>query len=172
MDLSTDYFQADKNPCAIYFCFARGTKITQNNNQTRSLEKLNNGDTILSLNRKTMKIESDIIEHIDSVVHSDIIMISFNDLTENRNTTDHPYWVKNKGWSSYKPSETLQKYNLKTKQLQIGDTCLKFKDNSLTEVLIKNISENPGKIITYNIGRLKRNKSYFANGILVSNEDN
>jgi hypothetical protein len=88
----------------------------------------------------------------------------------NDNTSDHPYWVKNKGWCSYKPSQTEQKYNLKIKQLLNGDTCLKFKDNKLIEVLIKNISEKPGEVMTYNISRLERNKNYFANGILVSDE--
>ncbi len=30
--------------------------------------------------------------------------------------------------------------------------------------------ENPREVMTYNISQLERNKSYFANGILVSNE--
>jgi hypothetical protein len=61
---------------------------------------------------------------------------------------------------------------LHTNQLLAGDTCFKFRNNKLTEVLIKEITENPGEVMTYNISRLKTNKSYFANGILVSNEQN
>jgi hypothetical protein len=130
------------------------------------------GDTILSVNQETMRIETDVVKQIDSVRHKDIVHISFSDLTQNNNTFDHPYYVKDKGWCSYKPSETLQKYNLKTKQLQIGDTCFKYKNNKLIEIQIKNISENSGEVMTYNISRLERNKTYFANGILVSNENN
>jgi hypothetical protein len=93
-------------------------------------------------------------------------------MTVNENTSDHPYYVKNKGWCSYKPSLTLRKYNLKAGQLRIGDTCLKFKDSQLNEVRVKSIIENPGEVMTYNISRLGKNRSYFANGILVWNEDN
>jgi hypothetical protein len=171
MDLATDYLKVENNACLILFCFTRGTNIIQNNNLSKSIEKIKPGDRILSINQNTMKIEEDIVKQIDSVKHSDIVHISFNDLTKNDNTFDHPYYVKNKGWCSYKPTLTLQKYNLQTKQLVIGDTCLKYKDNKLIEVKIKNITENPGEVMTYNINRLERNKTYFANGILVSNEN-
>jgi hypothetical protein len=119
-----------------------------------------------------MEFENDIVEQIDSVKHNDIVQISFSDRTTNENTFDHPYYVKSKGWCSHKPYLTLQKYNLKTKQLMIGDTCLKYKNNRLIEVRITKIVETPGEVMTYNISQLKINKTYFANGILVSNEQN
>ena len=67
---------------------------------------------------------------------------------------------------------TFEKYNLTTKQLQVGDTCLKFKNNKLIEIQVNKIIETPGEIMTYNISKLKINKTFFANGILVSNEQN
>jgi len=75
-----------------------------------------------------MKIELDIVRQIDSIKHSEIVHISFKDNTENYNTFDHPYYVKNKGWCSFMPLQTEQKYDIKTKQLLIGDTCLKYKN--------------------------------------------
>jgi hypothetical protein len=171
MDLTSDYLKVENNACMILFCFTKGTKIIQITNLAKSIEHIKPGDRILSLNQNTMKIEEDIVKQIDSVKHSDIVHISFNDLTINDNTLDHPYYVKNKGWCSYKPSLTLQKYNLQTKQLLIGDTCFKYQDNRLIEVQIKDISENSGEVMTYNISRLEKNKTYFANGILVSNEN-
>ena len=170
MDLASDYLKTDKSYCVITFCFTDGTEIIQDNTHEKSIKKIKTGDTILSYNEKTMKIENDIVKQIDSVKHSDIIHVSFNDRTENYNTADHPYYVKNKGWCSFKPDLTLQKYNLKTKQLLVGDTCLKYQNNKLIEVRIKNISETPGEVMTYNISRLEKNKTFFANGILVSNE--
>lgn len=172
MDLATDYVKVQEQVCIIWFCFIKGTKIIQNDKLEKSIEKMKPGDRILSLNQNTMKIEEDIVKQIDSVRHSDIVNISFNDMTANNNTFDHPYYVKSKGWCSYKPSLTLQKYNIQTKQLLIGDTCFKYKDRQLIEVRIKNITEKPGEVMTYNIRRLERNKSYFANGILVSTEEN
>jgi hypothetical protein len=172
MDLLTGDIAVDNYGCRpILFCFTTGTNIIQYNHMTKPIEKIKTGDTILSVNQETMRIEKDIVKQIDSVRHKDIVHILFSDLTENNNTFDHPYYVKNKGWCSYRPLETLQKYNLKTKHLLIGDTCLKYKDNKLVEVKIKNITENSGEVMTYNISRLERNKSYFANGILVSNEN-
>lgn len=172
MDLSTDYLQTEKQACFIIFCFTRGTQIIQDNDHAKSIEKIKPGDKIISLNPNSMKIENDIVEQIDSVKHSDIVRISFNDQTINDNTYDHPYYVKNKGWCSDKPSLTLKKYNLETKQLLIGDTCFKYKENRLIEVRINKITEIPGEVMAFNISRLKINKAYFANGILVSNEQN
>jgi hypothetical protein len=67
--------------------------------------------------------------------------------------------------------QTTQKYNIKAQQLLIGDTCFKYEDKKLTEVRVKSIQENPGEVMTYNISRLEKNKSFFANGILVSDEE-
>ena len=115
-------------------------------------------------------VKNDIVKQVDSVKHSDIVHITFSDLTSNNNTSDHPYYVKNKGWCSYNPLQTTQKYNLKAKKLMIGDTCYKYQDAKLIEVQVKDIKENSGVVMTYNISQLQRNKTYFANGILVSNE--
>jgi hypothetical protein len=170
MDLSSDYISTEFNACWISFCFTRGTEISQTNNHLKPIEQINTGDTVLSLNTQTMKIEKDIVRQIDSVKHSDIVHISFSDLTSNDNTSDHPYYVKNKGWCSYKPSLTQQKYNIAAKQLLIGDTCLKLKSNRLIEIQVRDIIEKPGSVMSYNLSRLERNNSYFANGVLVSSE--
>jgi hypothetical protein len=171
MDLATGFLKVEKDACMIVFCFTKGTKIIQDINVAKSIEKIKPGDIILSYNLNTKKLEEDIVKKIDSVKHTDIVHISFNDQTKNDNTFDHQYYVKNKGWCSYKPLLTQLKYNLQTKQLLIGDTCLQFKNNCLVDVQIKNLSENSGDVMTYNISRLERNNTYFANGILVSTEN-
>jgi hypothetical protein len=170
MDLATDYLEVAKGACFITFCFTEASNIALDKDHSKPIKKIKKGDRILSLNLETMLIENDVVKQIDSVKHSDIIHISFNDRTENYNTADHPYYVKNKGWCSFRPSQTFQKYNLKTKLLLVGDTCLKIRNNELCEVRVKNITENPGEVMTYNISRLERNSTYFANGILVSDE--
>jgi hypothetical protein len=172
MDLTTDYIKSEENACIITFCFTKGTQIFQGNGLSKSIEKIKPGDRILSFNQNSLLVEDDIVKQIDSVKHSDIVRISFNDRTTNDNTFDHPYYVKNKGWCSYKPSLTFQKYNLKAQQLLPGDTCFKYKDHGLTEVRVDKIVENTGEVMTYNISRLEKNKTYFANGILVSDEIN
>jgi hypothetical protein len=171
MDLATGVIEVRNNGCKpIDFCFIKGTKILQNIDVSKTIEKIRPGDTILSFNQKSGRTENDIVRQMDSVMHKDIVRIAFNDHTENYNTFDHPYYVKDKGWCSYKPLETLQKYNIETKQLLVGDICLKFLDHKLTEVKVSKISETPGERMTYNISRTEKNKTYFANGILVSDE--
>jgi hypothetical protein len=172
LDLATGDNEIRETACVIYWCFVRGTKITLSDGSLMPIEKVKPSDEILSYNIEKLSIENDIVEKIDSVYHSNIIKISFDDSTINENTADHPYYVKGKGWCSFKPSETFKNYKIKTKQLQTGDVCFKMVKNKLLETKIKTIAEIPGKVITYNISKLHKNKSYFANGILVSTEEN
>jgi hypothetical protein len=170
IDLITGETKINQDICYILFCFLKGTQITKPGGSAESIENIKSGERILSFNSKTMNFEEDIVQKVDSVIHNDIVTISFNDMTINKNTFDHPYYVKGKGWCSLKPKETLKKYKIKSSQLQIGDTCFKYYDNQLKEVYVKSISENLQTTMTYNISSLKKNHSFFANGILVSNE--
>ena len=172
MNLYTGDVNVIFNPCVIYFCVTEGTQIALDKNTAKAIEKMKTGDTVLSVNTHTMKIEKDIVQKIDSVIHNKIVDIIFTDRTMLSSTPDHPYYVKGKGWCSYKPLVTQQKYNMVTKQLQPGDTCFRYQNNKLTEVQVKSINEKAGAVKTYNISHLKKNKSYFANGILVSSEEN
>ncbi|MGC1390836.1 MAG: polymorphic toxin-type HINT domain-containing protein [Bacteroidales bacterium] len=172
LNLYTGEVKTIFDQCVIYFCVTKGTLVTKNNTSTQPIEKIKTGDTILSVNTNSMKIEKDLVVKIDSVTHKDIIEIKFSDNKKLSSTCDHPFYVKGKGWCSYKPPETSQKYGLKAKQLKIGDTCLEYHENTLIEVQINSISENTREVKTYNISRLKNNKNYFANGILVSTEEN
>jgi hypothetical protein len=172
LDLVTGAALISRYGCRpIIFCFAGGTGILQNNRITKPIERIRTGDTILTVDQETMKIEKDVVNRIDSVRHNDIVQILFSDGTENSNTFDHPYYVKSKGWCSYSPKETIEKYGLKTTRLLAGDICFKYSDDKLSEITIRKITENPKEIMTYNLSGLERNKTYFANGILVSNEN-
>lgn len=172
IDLVTGVPKVNFHPCIIYFCFREGTQITLDDGVSKPIEKIKINDTILTVNLKTMIPEKDIVRKIVVVSHDKMVRITFDDGTENSNTFDHPYLVEGKGWCSYKPSETSQKYQIETQQLQIGDKCFKYADNKLTTVQVKWITEQKGEIKTYNISKLQKNKNYFANQILVSNEEN
>jgi hypothetical protein len=172
IDLVTGDPVINYTQCYISFCFSEGTQIMLNNGKSKSIEKISINDTILSVDLTTMKPETDVVRKVEAVTHNNIIQIGFSDGTLNNNTFDHPYFVDGKGWCSYKPLETLQKYKIETKQLKIGDKCYKYLDNKLIQVQVKSIIEKTGNIKTYNISRLEKNKNYFANQILVSTEGN
>ena len=173
IDLATGETEVKQVPCVtiIWFCFGKGTQITMKEGKLLPIEKVKMNDTILSANVNSLQTEEVIVQKIDSVYHNNMVKLLFSDSTINNNTTDHPYFVKNKGWCSCEPSVTLQLYNIKAKQLQPGDICYKYSNNRLEEVVLKTITKYPGKVMTYNISKLTRNKNYFANGILVSNEE-
>jgi hypothetical protein len=170
LDLVTGVTVVRNEPCIIWYCFKKGTSVALVEGKSLHVEKVRINDKILSLDTDKFSLEEDVVLKLDSAVHSNVIRIFFSDGTVNSNTSDHPYFVKEKGWCSFKPAETLEKYNIKAGQLQAGDICYKTLNNKLTEVKIKTITEDSGDVMTYNISRLAKNKSWFANGILVSTE--
>ena len=85
------------------------------------------------------------------------------------NTFTNPYWVVNKGWSSYNPIETYKKYKIETEQLEVGNICLIYKDGVLVESEVLNIEEVFDEIHTYNF-YVEDNNNYFAENILVHNK--
>ena len=153
-----------------WLCFVQGTQIIMADGKRKNIEDVSVGDKVLSVNLKTMQIEADTVIKIDSPFHDDIVEIKFSDGTINRNTFDHPYYVKDKGWCSYRPDLTNERYGLQAKPLVLGDSFYRFDNGKLSEVVLVGLSEKRGEVKTYNLTGLKRNNNYFANGILVNNE--
>jgi Ataxin-1 and HBP1 module (AXH) len=170
MDLSTAYITTSEYACIISFCFASGTSISTGNNQSRTIEKIRPGDRILSFSFLTGKPEPDTVTGIDSVKHRNLVRITFSDLTASENTADHPYWVKNKGWCAVNPASALRNNGIRVQPLIPGDTCLKLTGNHISELTVKSITGLTGEAMTYNISHLQKFHSWFANGILVSDE--
>ena len=105
-----------------------------------------------------------------------MVVVKFGD-SENTNTFDHPYFVKDKGWSSYKPYLTIERYGkvaeelIDVKQLENGDTIFSVdKKGNLVESKITVIQEDIGKVQTY-IFSVEKNGNFFANGALVHNKN-
>ncbi|MDP4202407.1 MAG: hypothetical protein Q8861_06910 [Bacteroidota bacterium] len=170
IDLVTGETTITPGNCYILFCFDGNTQIALPDGTTKCINTIKKGDKVLTVNMKTMKPETDIVQKIDSVTHDDIVKIAFSDNTININTADHPYFVKGKGWCSCKPALTRKKYNISTQQLTKGDICLKYTRNQLTEIRVESITPRSGSIMTYNLSRLLKNNNYLANGIVVSTE--
>ncbi len=90
----------------------------------------------------------------------------------NINTTVHPYYVKRKGWCSYSPDKTFDKYNLKVNKLKNGDTCYLNENGKLIEIVITSIENIRNLQKCYNFTKVANNNNFFANGILVHNKKN
>jgi hypothetical protein len=156
-------------------CFIQGTRILMVDKTEKNIEDVKVGDKVLSYNLETNKIEEDIVTSLKRPVHNDMIIIKFGN-SENTNTFDHPYFVKGKGWSSYKPGLTMVRYGQGVKELQVveqlegGDIIFIVDEKgNLVESKIISIEESRGEIQTY-IFTVEKNGNFFANGALVHNK--
>lgn len=153
-------------------CFIAGTKILMKDGSAKNIEEIIVGDTILTYNLETKHIEANPVLRVDNPMHIDLVEINFDNEVINTNTPDHPYYVKGKGWSSVAPTQTKQNYKLEVTQLEKGDTCLFYNEqtDSIVEVVITSISSIKKRTRTYNLSKVANNHNFFANGILVHNK--
>ena len=98
-----------------------------------------------------------------------MVHITFSNQLQNTNTFDHAYYVKNKGWCSYIPNLTKERYGIVANKLSIGDTVMLYNNGKLIEITIMQLEERLGELPSYNI-KTKNNHNYFANGIVVYDE--
>jgi hypothetical protein len=152
-------------------CFIEGTKITMGDGTLKPIENVGCGDTVLSYAFNKESIISTEVSRIDARVHNNLIQISFSNETINTNTEDHPYLVIGKGWSSFNPTQSSERYRIITAKLEIGDKCFVYQKGKLKKVKVTSIELKEGAVKTYNLTGLKFGNSYFANGILVNNEN-
>ena len=135
----------------------------------KNIEDVKVGDSVKSWDEKTNKIlKSNVIELIQPL-KDDIIIIEWNN-GSNKNTFDHPYYVKDKGWCSYKPNLTMDRYNIgEIQQLEVGDIIYQYNNDILEEVEVNLIKEELGEVQTYII-KLNKYHTFFANSILTHNK--
>ena len=150
-------------------CFVAGTKILIADGSTKNIEDIEVGDIVLSWNEDTNQLQSSKVVKLIQPVHDDIVIIRFNNDVVNENTFDHPYYVKDKGWCSYSPTLTKERYDIDSELLEVGDICYFNNGEELEEVEISSIKENWGEVQTY-IFELDNNYTFFANGILTHNK--
>jgi len=97
--------------CNTIICFVAGTEITMADESVKDIEDVRVGDWVMTVDMETMEPEPKQVLEVASPIHDDIVVLGFEH-AENKNTFDHPYYVKDKGWSSYKPDWTSERYGL------------------------------------------------------------
>ena len=151
------------------FCFVAGTKVLIADGSTKNIEDIEVGDIVLSWSEDTNQLQSSKAVKLIQPVHDDMLVIRFSNDVVNENTFDHPYYVKDKGWCSYSPTLTKERYDINSELLEVGDICYFNNSDELEEVEIIFIKENWGEVQTY-IFELDNNYTFFANGILTHNK--
>ena len=140
-------------------CFVMGTLITMYDGTYKPIEDIQVGDIDF-----TQVGEEEVLKTL-SPVHSDIVEYTFSDGTKTKNTSDHPYYVIDKGWCSSVPNLTKERYNVNADKFICGDICIND-DNEQVELI--SLKEVKGEVKTYTFS--VDSQTYYANKILVHSE--
>lgn len=157
----------------IYFdgidvhCLAKGTEILISKNETKSIEDLAIGDTVMSLDSQGNFVP-DKVESLANPFHKDLIQISLRNGSNITCTTDHPLLSTNHSWVSYSPRKTMYAYQYSSiAQLSIGTKLI----TPTGEVEVEKIEIITGTQQTYTIVKLYSGNKFIANGIVVGTEE-
>lgn len=155
------------NNSSNYCCFVAGTKISMSDKSTKPIEDIKVGDFLITYNEESGIQEIGEVKRVISPLRSDIIEYKLSNKVIIRSTSCHPYFVINKGWSSFNPELTKKVYDFDVSRIELNDILLDIDNN---QVLVIEITELITKEVkTYNL-ELSGNHTYYANGILVHNK--
>jgi len=174
--LENGILELKKNNCAFYdiwdvipACFTSNSKISTNNNEYKLIKDLKVGDSVLTCDLKLKKQYVTTISNLASVKHSNLVELYFKHDTIT-STTDHPYYVYNKGWCSFKPNSTLMNYSNYNKVNKISNGDYFILNNGDKSQLIGYSYINQ-EMQTYTITKLENGNTFYVNGVLVGVEE-
>jgi hypothetical protein len=148
-------------------CFVAGTRIPMSDGSYKEIQDICVGDSVFSFDFNRMLLVEDLVSSVFNYTKNWISEIVFDNGIVSNNTTDHPYWVIGKGWSSVDPTLTAENYSMEVHKLESGDSVMSL-SGDLTTISQITESECPD-INTYNF-HVSKNRNYFANDILVHNK--
>ena len=151
-------------------CFVAGTKILLKDGTSKNIEDIKVGDEISSVNMNTMEVEADqvlVVPEKDEKYNK--IYTEYDNGYVNIASAHHPFFVKGKGWSVYDVELAKKDLTFEVKQIELGDTVYYYDNGVLKETKIIKIEDQKEDALMYNIKYVKKNNTFFANGILVHN---
>ncbi|XP_037099462.1 HMG box-containing protein 1-like [Syngnathus acus] len=121
-------------PATAWHCFLKGTHLrfhSGGNVEWRKVEDLQSDveeqSTLASYGCEGLQL----VAHAENVLSGQaILQLTFDpgafghSLLTARCELDHPFYVKNKGWSSFYPSLTVVRYGIAGYEMELGDVCL------------------------------------------------
>jgi hypothetical protein len=149
-----------------FCCFTEDTKVATENGDVL-IKDIKVGDMVWSFNFETQTKELKKVLQVVSPIHNDIVEVGFSNGVTNKNTFDHPYYTIEGSLTSYLPEKTMQWYKGDVTQLSVGTTCI---DENNSGVEVTSISEDLKDVQTYTLF-IEDNKNFYANGILVYDEE-
>ncbi len=152
-------------------CFVSGTKIKLSNGKDINVEDLTKEHRLLTYNLANKIFEESTIGDIKIDYRENVLTYYFENGKKITCTDDHPIWVVNKEWSSYRQNNLdINGHNIKTKQIMIGDECLFYSDNNFVKSKLTKVIEKRKMVRVWHIINVTFNKNLIANNILVHNK--
>uniref|UniRef100_A0A8D8M3F9 Ataxin-1 n=1 Tax=Cacopsylla melanoneura TaxID=428564 RepID=A0A8D8M3F9_9HEMI len=118
--------------------FSKGVLIKLENGLIKHLEDLKTEDFVSSAENSTRhRLEPSTVLKIEEKPDSSSIVLTLcygekRHQVEYESMMEQPYYVINKGWCSFNPNKTHNKYGLVCKQLNVGDTCISLCQKNLS----------------------------------------
>jgi len=151
------YFVGDLGTVAMGLhnaCFPAGTKISLSNIDSKNIEDIVSGDSILSYNQETDEYENSIVGEVSSHEVKEVVRITFHNGETVTCTPEHPFYVFNKEYQMAKNLEA----GFETRT-SIGET-----------YRITNVETLQEAHTVYNLHNVGENENFFANKVLVHNK--
>lgn len=159
------------NDTPVSTCFVAGTKILMANGSAKNIENVREGDKIMSVDIKSMKLEEDLVLELPTKIKKyRLIKMSLSDGTILEFSPAHPFWVVGKGWAVFDQKEALTKLTFNVAKIEKGDKVLKNDNGILIELTVNAITETGEVVEMYNVEHVAKNNNFFANRILVHNK--
>jgi hypothetical protein len=150
-------------------CFLPGTLITMSNGSQIPIENVKAGDKIISNDENLNPVVAEVLE-TEAPVRDDYYIISFENNKQLKITNEHPLYVKSgnyKGWGSIEPEATINDAGIKAKKIKTGDYVLNIEKKWIKITNIKHVNE---KVQTYNLKKVDKTNTFFAEGFLAHNK--
>ena len=150
-------------------CFLQGTLITMSDGSQVPIEHIDPGFKVFSFDNNMNGIISEVLE-VESPIRDDYYVIAFEDGKELKLTNEHPMYIKKSsyiGWGSIMPQKTMMDSGMKTEKIEKGDYILSL---SKEWVKIVDISHINKKVQTYNLKKVDKTNTFFAEGFLAHNK--
>jgi hypothetical protein len=147
-------------------CFIAGTEVALANGDTKNIEHIVPGDSVLSFNHKYSSVEEQTVLSTQEKIVNSVVEIRTEEGSKISATVDHPFFVRDKGYCSFDPSATLEDSGLEVRGLSVGDKLVTLEGSNEK---VKSLHVINDTFTVYNLDNVSGNKNFFANNFLVHN---
>ncbi len=155
-----------------YVCFTAGHKVKLSDGTSKNIEDITTNDNVLTYDLETKKFFENTIKELSVRIVNKTIRITLENGITLRCTPEHPFYVKNKGWSSYNNEFGFRNDKGETKELIEGDSIFYYDDKKLDFINLKvsKIVELNKQSRVFNLVDVKGYNNFIVNNTFTHNK--